>query len=77
MLRACISTRVIFVNEEKREEMVSMGEIRNENEEIRGRREFAAESEFLFIVGRKDISLHLSWHDFEAGVAKCTGNDGP
>lgn len=77
MLRACISMRVVFVNEEKREEMLSMGEIRNKNEEIRGRREFGAESEFLFIVGRKDISLHLSWHDFEPGVAKCTGNDGP
>lgn len=49
----------------------------NKSEEIRGQQRSRAASEFLFIVGREDISLRSSWHDFEAGIAKCTGNDGP
>lgn len=32
---------------------------------------------FCFVASRKDSSLHSSWRDFEAGIAKCTGNDGP
>lgn len=32
---------------------------------------------FCLLLAGEDISLRSSWHDFEAGIAKCTGNDGP
>lgn len=39
--------------------------------------QFRRQVYFCFVASRKDSSLHSSWRDFEAGIAKCTGNDGP
>ena len=68
---------VILVGQEKRGRIVSADEKDNKSVGIHGQQRSWAASEFLFIVGREDISLRSSWHDFEAGIAKCTGNDGP